>query len=146
MGEIGAEKYRRPYPLIWLWPPQNAYANRRTLIATVWRRGFRVDDVKTLTKADIVENVHRQVGFSKKDSSEITEKIFETIKRSLERGEYVKLSGFGKFEVRQKRKRRGRNPQTGEEIEITARKVLSFKASQLLRQALATGVKPTQEA
>jgi integration host factor subunit alpha len=94
-------------------------------------------DAKTLTKADIVESVHRQIGFSKKDSSEITEKVFEAIKRSLERGEYVKLSGFGKFEVRQKRKRRGRNPQTGEEIEITARKVLSFKASQILRQTLA---------
>jgi integration host factor subunit alpha len=101
-----------------------------------------MDDQKTMTKADIVESVHRQVGFSKKDSSEITEKIFEAIKRSLERDEYVKLSGFGKFEVRQKRKRRGRNPQTGEEIEITARKVLSFKASQILRHALATKSMP----
>lgn len=91
---------------------------------------------KTLTKADIVENVHRKIGFSKKDSQEITEKVFESIKKSLERGEHVKLSGFGKFEVRQKRKRRGRNPQTGEEIEITARKVLSFKASQILKGAL----------
>ncbi|MCA9507167.1 MAG: integration host factor subunit alpha [Myxococcales bacterium] len=93
-------------------------------------------DSKTLTKADIVESVHRKIGFSKKDSAEITEKVFESIKKSLERGEYVKLSGFGKFEVRQKRKRRGRNPQTGEEIEITERKVLSFKASQILRHAL----------
>ena len=59
-------------------------------------------DHKTLTKADIVENVHRRIGFSKKDSSEITEKVFEAIKRCLERGEHVKLSGFGKFEVRQK--------------------------------------------
>lgn len=92
---------------------------------------------KTLTKADIVEGVHRRTGFSKKDSSEITEKVFEAIKKSLERGEHVKLSGFGKFEVRSKRKRRGRNPQTGEEIEITARKVLSFKASQILRHELA---------
>lgn len=94
-------------------------------------------ELKTLTKADIVESVHRRIGFSKKDSSEITEKVFEAIKKSLERGEHVKLSGFGKFEVRQKRSRRGRNPQTGEEIEITARKVLSFKASQILRQTLA---------
>ena len=94
-------------------------------------------DAKTLTKADIVESIHRRIGFSKKDSSEITEKVFETIKRTLERGEYVKLSGFGKFEVRAKRKRRGRNPQTGAEIEISARKILSFKASQILRQALA---------
>lgn len=99
-------------------------------------------DAKTLTKADIVESIHRQIGFSKKDSSEITEKVFEAVKRSLERGEQVKLSGFGKFEVRQKRKRRGRNPQTGEEIEITERKVLSFKASQLLRAALAKSGRP----
>lgn len=99
-------------------------------------------DSKTLTKADIVESVHRRIGFSKKDSSEITEKVFEVIKKSLERGEHVKLSGFGKFEVRQKRKRRGRNPQTGEEIVITERKVLSFKASQILRQALATSGRP----
>jgi len=94
---------------------------------------------RTLTKADIVDSVHRRIGFSKKDSSEITEKVFEAIKKSLERGEHVKLSGFGKFEVRQKYSRRGRNPQTGEEIQIAPRKVLSFKASQILRQALIEG-------
>jgi integration host factor subunit alpha len=91
---------------------------------------------KTLTKADIVDSVHRRIGFSKKDSSEITEKVFEAIKKALERGEHVKLSGFGKFEVRQKRSRRGRNPQTGAEIEISPRKVLSFRPSQILRHAL----------
>lgn len=96
-------------------------------------------DGKTLTKADIVESIHRRLGFSKKDSAEITEKVFETIKKALERGESVKLSGFGKFEVRSKRARRGRNPQTGEEIQISARKVLSFKASQILRNALLNG-------
>lgn len=91
---------------------------------------------KTLTKADIADNIHKIVGFSKKDASEIVEKVFESIKKALERGENVKLSGFGKFEVKQKRKRRGRNPQTGEEIEISARKVLSFRSSQILRQSL----------
>lgn len=93
-------------------------------------------DHKTLTKADIVEHIHRKIGFSKKDSAEICEKVFEAIKKTLERGEFVKLSGFGKFEVKQKRSRRGRNPQTGQEIEITARKVLSFKSSQILRKKL----------
>lgn len=93
-------------------------------------------DAKTLTKADIVESVHRKIGFSKKDSTEIVEKVFEIIKRTLEKGEHVKISGFGKFEVRSKRSRRGRNPQTGEEIEITARRVLSFKPSQILRSVL----------
>ena len=90
----------------------------------------------TLTKADIVENVHEKIGFSKKDSSEIVEKVFELIKQTLEKGEHVKISGFGKFDVRAKRARRGRNPQTGEEIEISARRVLTFKPSQLLKDAL----------
>lgn len=114
-----------------------AYPSRAHVIT----RGFKIMDEltfssKTLTKADIVDSVHRRIGFSKKDSSEITEKVFEAIKKSLERGEHVKLSGFGKFEVRQKHSRRGRNPQTGAEIEISPRKVLSFKASQILRHAL----------
>jgi integration host factor subunit alpha len=93
-------------------------------------------DHKTLTKADIAESICLATGFSKKDSAEIVEKVFEGIKKALERGEDVKLSGFGKFEVRQKRKRRGRNPQTGDAIEISARKVLSFRSSQILRQSL----------
>ncbi len=91
---------------------------------------------RTLTKAEIVESVHRKIGFSKKDSNEIVEKIFEILKRTLEKGESVKLSGFGKFEVRSKRSRRGRNPQTGQEMEITARRVLSFRPSQILRSVL----------
>lgn len=94
---------------------------------------------KTLTKADIVESVHRKLGLSKKESSEIVERIFEIIKRTLEKGEHVKLSGFGKFEVKSKRARRGRNPQTGAAIEITARKVLAFRPSQILRNALLKG-------
>lgn len=94
------------------------------------------NDVKTLTKADIVETVHRKIGLSKKDSTEIVEDVFELIKRTLERGESVKISGFGKFGLRSKKPRRGRNPKTGEEIEITARRVLSFKPSQILRSVL----------
>ena len=92
---------------------------------------------KTLTKADLVESVHRKIGFSKKDSSDIVEKVFELMKLTLEKGESIKISGFGRFEVRSKRTRRGRNPQTGKEIEITARRVLSFKPSQILREILA---------
>ena len=91
---------------------------------------------QTITKADLVENVYRKVGFSKKESLDLVETVFETIKSTLEKGESVKISGFGKFEVRYKRPRRGRNPQTGQEIEITARRVLSFKPSQVLRDAL----------
>lgn len=92
--------------------------------------------MKTVTKADIVDSVNAKIGFSKKDSTEIVERVFEAIKHALESGESVKIAGFGKFEVRQKRARRGRNPQTGEEIEISARKVLTFRPSQILRDAM----------
>lgn len=90
-----------------------------------------------MTKADIIENVYEKLGgFSKKESAEIVELVFETVKDTLARGEKIKVSGFGNFVVRKKRERVGRNPQTGEEIKITARKVLTFKPSQVLKNAL----------
>ncbi len=70
----------------------------------------------TMTKADIVERIYEKVGFSKKEASEVVESIFEIIKARLEHGDKVKISGFGNFVVNQKRPRKGRNPQTGEEI------------------------------
>ena len=91
----------------------------------------------TMTKADIVENVYEKVGgFSKKEAAEIVETVFDTIKVTLERGEKIKISGFGNFVVREKKPRPGRNPQTGTEILIDARKVLTFKPSPVLKQAL----------
>lgn len=92
--------------------------------------------IPAMTKADIVESVYEKVGFSKKEASEIVELIFDTIKGTLEKGEKIKISGFGNFVVREKRPRIGRNPQTGQEIEISARKVLTFKPSQILKSAL----------
>ncbi|MBI4126089.1 MAG: integration host factor subunit alpha [Deltaproteobacteria bacterium] len=89
-----------------------------------------------MTKAEIIEQIYEKVGFSKKESSEIVELIFDTMKETLERGEKIKISGFGNFVVRQKRPRIGRNPQTGEEIEISARRVLTFRPSQVLKSAL----------
>lgn len=89
-----------------------------------------------MTKAEIVEAIYEKVGFSKKESAEIVELVFDTIKETLEKGEKIKISGFGNFVVRQKRPRIGRNPQTGEEIEISQRKVLTFKPSQILKMAL----------
>jgi integration host factor subunit alpha len=89
-----------------------------------------------MTKADIVEIVYEKVGFSKKDVASVIEEIFECIKNTLEGGEKVKISGFGNFTVRQKRARRGRNPQTGGEITIGERKVMTFKASQLLKKSI----------
>ncbi len=89
-----------------------------------------------MTKGDIVERIYERVGFSKKEATEVVESIFELIKGHLEQGEKVKISGFGNFIVHQKRPRKGRNPQTGEEIVISGRKVLSFKASPVLKKSM----------
>ena len=89
-----------------------------------------------MTKADLVEGIHANVGLSKKESADIVELVFDTMKQTLERSEKIKISGFGNFEVREKRSRGGRNPQTGDVIEISARRVLSFKPSQVLKNAL----------
>ncbi len=90
----------------------------------------------TMTKADIVETIYERVGFSKKESAELVETIFEVIKDALVHGEKVKFSGFGNFIVRDKNARKGRNPQTGEEIQLEARRVLTFKPSLVLKNAL----------
>src|ERR1017187_9059224 len=87
----------------------------------------------TMTKADIVEKVYEKIGFSKKESSEFVELVFETLKQVLEAGEKVKISGFGNFVIRQKKERIGRNPQTGSQITISSRRVLTFRPSQVLK-------------
>ena len=89
-----------------------------------------------MTKADIVEHIYERVGFSKKESAELVEKVFDIIKETLSEGEKVKISGFGNFVVRQKNARKGRNPQTGEEIRLAARRVLTFKPSLVLKTVL----------
>ncbi len=89
-----------------------------------------------MTKADLVNAIYERVGFSKKESARIVELVFDLIKDTLEKGEKIKISGFGNFVVREKRSRIGRNPQTGQEIEISARRVLTFKPSQVLRSQL----------
>src|SRR5947208_14944590 len=80
-----------------------------------------------MTKADIVERIYEKVGFSKKEATDVVESIFEIIKGHLEEGEKVKISGFGNFVINAKRPRKGRNPQTAEEIVISGRRVLSLK-------------------
>ncbi len=99
----------------------------------------------TMTKADIVEKVYQKIGFSKKEASELVELVFGTLKSQLQAGEKVKISGFGNFLVRGKNQRIGRNPQTGEQIMISARRVLTFRPSQVLKAMLngedLTGVK-----
>src|SRR5450432_2279634 len=99
-----------------------------------------------MTKADIIEGVYERVGFSKKESAEIVELVFDTLKETLERGDRIKVSGFGNFQVRQKNARVGRNPQTGKEIEISARRVLTFRPSQVLKSALNGEVAPVEGA
>jgi integration host factor subunit alpha len=91
-----------------------------------------------MTKAEIIEQIYEKVGFSKKESAEIVELVFDLMKETLEKGDKIKISGFGNFVVRQKRPRVGRNPQTGESIEITSRRVLTFRPSQVLKAALNT--------
>jgi len=89
-----------------------------------------------VTKVDIVENIYEKVGFSKKEVAKIVESIFDIIKESLQQEEKIKISGFGNFVVRKKRARRGRNPQTGDDIEITSRRILTFKPSQVLKAVI----------
>jgi integration host factor subunit alpha len=90
----------------------------------------------TMTKNDIIQKVHNQLGYSKKDSAVLVEQVFEIIKQNLVHGKKIKISRFGSFVVKEKQAQKGRNPQTGEEIEISARKVLTFNPSQVLRKDL----------
>jgi integration host factor subunit alpha len=90
-----------------------------------------------MTKADIVERVYEKVGgFSKKEAAEVVEAVFQLMKKTLTSNEKIKISGFGNFVVREKKKRMGRNPQSGEPIVIKERCVLNFKPSQVLKNAL----------
>src|SRR6516165_12449211 len=90
-----------------------------------------------MTKADIVQVVYSRLGgFSKKEAADLVDLAFEMMKETLGRGEKIKISGFGNFVLRDKRQRPGRNPQTGQPIKISERRVLTFKASQILKQAL----------
>ena len=86
-----------------------------------------------LTKADFAERLLNELGIGRRKAKEIVELFFEEIKGSLEQGKPVKISGFGKFELRDKTSRPGRNPKTGEEIPITARRVVTFRAGQKLK-------------
>jgi integration host factor subunit alpha len=86
-----------------------------------------------ITKADLVEMLHDRIGFSKKEARELVETSLDEIRSALADGEEVKLSGFGKFELRDKPPRPGRNPKTGEEVTISARRVVNFRPSQVLK-------------
>lgn len=95
--------------------------------------------VGTLTRADLADMINRQVGLSRADSSQIVESIIDHICDALVDGENVKISGFGTFLLRDKGERIGRNPKTGVEVPITPRRVLTFRASQLMKQRIVAG-------
>lgn len=86
-----------------------------------------------LTKADMAERLFEELGLNKREAKEMVEQFFEEIRVALERGNQVKLSGFGNFDLRDKKQRPGRNPKTGEEIPITARRVVTFRPGQKLK-------------
>ena len=93
-------------------------------------------EMTRMTKAEIVERVAEKTGFSKRESVEMVELLFNTMKDILETGEKLKITGFGNFEVKQKADRLGRNPQTGDAITIEARKILTFKPSNMLKDSI----------
>ena len=95
--------------------------------------------VGTLTRADLAEAINRKMGFSRAESLDMVESVLDHMSEALKRGENVKISGFGSFVLRDKKERIGRNPKTGVEVPITPRRVMTFRASQLLRERIAKG-------
>ena len=94
------------------------------------------DRCMSMTKADMVKIICEKMDFASKESTEVVDQVFDIIKETLEGGEKIKISRFGKFSLRQKGSRKGRNPKTGEEMVISGRRVVTFKPSNLLRKAL----------
>ena len=96
----------------------------------------------SLTKAYIADRLFNEVGLNKREAKEFVDANFEIIRAALENGENVKLSGFGNFQLREKNQRPGRNPKTGEEIPISARRVVTFRPGQKLRARVEAYAKP----
>ena len=92
----------------------------------------------TLTKSDIVDNLNDEIGLNKREAKELVDMLFNDIKNLLSEGHEVKLSGFGNFQLRDKSSRPGRNPRTGEDVEISARRVVTFKPGQKLKDSVKT--------
>ena len=90
----------------------------------------------TLTKSDIVEDLNNKIGLNKREAKELVDLLFNDIKNLLSEGHEVKLSGFGNFQLKDKSPRPGRNPRTGEDVEISARRVVTFRASKKLKNKL----------
>jgi integration host factor subunit alpha len=97
------------------------------------------DEARTLTKADLADALFDRLGLNKREAKDMVDGFFDEIRQALERGATVKLSGFGNFQLRDKPQRPGRNPKTGQEIAITARRVVTFHSSHKLKSAVAAG-------
>ena len=93
--------------------------------------------VGTLTRADLADTINRKLGFSRAESLDLVEAILRHMCQAMSKGENVKISGFGTFVLRDKKERLGRNPKTGVEVPITPRRVMTFRASQLLKERVA---------
>ena len=91
-----------------------------------------------LTKFDIVKSLNDEIGLNKREAKELVDSFFDNIKKLLSQGHEVKLSGFGNFQLKDKSSRPGRNPRTGEDVEITARRVVTFKSGQKLKESVKT--------
>lgn len=115
----------------WLTPP-NA-ASVRACVPDPHFQLMKQELMTTLTKADLAELLFEKVGLNKREAKDIVEGFFDEIRSALEQGDVVKLSGFGNFQCREKPQRPGRNPKTGEEMPISARRVVTFHASQKLK-------------
>jgi integration host factor subunit alpha len=113
-------------------PDSTLESRERALAASIGATPV-ADEGFTLTKAELAEMLFEKVGLNKREAKDMVETFFEEIRDALERGESVKLSGFGNFQLRDKPQRPGRNPKTGEEIPISARRVVTFHASQKLK-------------
>lgn len=100
----------------------------------------QTDMAKTLTKSDMVTHLVENLGMTRQDSRQFVEKFFEHLSESLTAGYKVKLSGFGNFEIKDKKPRPGRNPKTGETVEVSARRVVTFKAGQKMRRQVEQGL------
>jgi len=101
-----------------------------------------VQNPGTVTRADLAEALYLEIGLSRTDSSQLVESLIDHVSKALEKGEHVKLAGFGTFSLRDKKERMGRNPKTGQEVPITKRRVLVFKPSQVLRERVDSSLSP----
>ncbi|TDK68745.1 integration host factor subunit alpha [Sapientia aquatica] len=114
-------------------PQSELDANLSRAMQEARARMLAAKQLSTLTKAELAELLFEQVGLNKREAKDMVETFFDEIRNALERGEAVKLSGFGNFQLRDKPQRPGRNPKTGEEIPISARRVVTFHASQKMK-------------